>query len=89
MTLASNVFAHADNLEEMASCMIKLLKKWKYYCRSSDLPRMLKDLTFDNIYHEHVNYWSLTTLIKFFSKFNCNVYKAELIDTHGGLYVFI
>ena len=21
---------------------------------------------------------------KIFSKFNCNVYKAELIDTHGG-----
>ena len=85
LILASNVFAHADNLEEMASCMIKLLKKnGNIIVEVQYLPRMLKDLTFDNIYHEHVNYWSLTTLIKFFSKFNCNVYKAELIDTHGG-----
>ena len=27
----------------------------------------LKDLTFDNIYHEHYNYWSLTSLVNFFN----------------------
>ena len=85
LILASNVFAHADNLEEMATCMIKLLKNnGNIVVEVQYLPRMLKDLTFDNIYHEHVNYWSLTTLIKFFSKFKCTVYKADLIDTHGG-----
>ena len=41
-------------------------------------------LTFDNIYHEHVNYWSLTTLITFF--FIMSV--AEKIKTHI-YYVFI
>ena len=30
----------------------------------------LKDLTFDNIYHEHYNYWSLTSLVYFFNQFN-------------------
>ena len=29
----------------------------------------IKDLTFDNIYHEHYNYWSLTSLK--FSLTNC------------------
>jgi hypothetical protein len=44
----------------------------------------LKDLTFDNIYHEHYNYWSLTSLINFFNQFNVTIYKAEKINTHGG-----
>ena len=44
----------------------------------------LKDLTFDNIYHEHYNYWSLTSLVNFFKQFSAVLYKAEKIDTHGG-----
>ena len=44
----------------------------------------LKDLTFDNIYHEHYNYWSLTSLINFFKQFKVKIFKVEKIDTHGG-----
>ena len=44
----------------------------------------LKDLTFDNIYHEHYNYWSLTSLINFFKQFQVKIFKAEKIGTHGG-----
>ena len=50
----------------------------------------LKDLTFDNIYHEHYNYWSLTSLINFFKQFDVKIFKAETINTHGGsLRVFL
>ena len=44
----------------------------------------LKDLTFDNIYHEHYNYWSLTSLVNFFNQFNAKIFKSEKVDTHGG-----
>ena len=44
----------------------------------------LKDLTFDNIYHEHYNYWSLTSLVYFFNQLNAKIYKSEKVDTHGG-----
>ena len=44
----------------------------------------LKDLTFDNIYHEHYNYWSLTSLVNFFNQFKAKIYKSEKVDTHGG-----
>ena len=44
----------------------------------------LKDLTFDNIYHEHYNYWSLTSLINFFNQFDAQIYKSEKVNTHGG-----
>ena len=44
----------------------------------------LKDVTFDNIYHEHYNYWSLISLTNFFDQFEAKIYKAEKISTHGG-----
>ena len=85
LILASNVFAHSDNLKEMAECMIKLLKKdGTIVIEVQYLLNTLKDLTFDNIYHEHYNYWSLTSLINFFKQFNLTIFKAQRVNTHGG-----
>ena len=83
--LASNVFAHSDKLKEMAECMFKLLnRKGTIIIEVQYLLNTLKDLTFDNIYHEHYNYWSLTSLINFFDQFESKIYRAEKINTHGG-----
>ena len=85
LILASNVFAHSDKLKEMAECMLSLLsKKGTIIIEVQYLMDTLKDLTFDNIYHEHYNYWSLTSLINFFNKFDAKIFKSERIDTHGG-----
>jgi len=83
--LASNVFAHSDKLKEMATCMLKLLKnKGTIIIEVQYLLNTLKDLTFDNIYHEHYNYWSLTSLVNFFKQYKAKIVKAEKINTHGG-----
>ena len=83
--LASNVFAHSDNLREMAECMIKLLKKnGTIIIEVQYLLNTLKDLTFDNIYHEHYNYWSVTSLMNFFADLPVRIFKVEKINTHGG-----
>jgi nucleoside-diphosphate-sugar epimerase len=85
LILASNVFAHSDNLKEMAECMISLLsKKGTIIIEVQYLLNTLKDLTFDNIYHEHYNYWSLTSLNNFFERLNVVIFKVEKINTHGG-----
>ena len=85
LILASNVFAHSDKLKEMAECMFKLLsKKGIIIIEVQYLMNTLKDLTFDNIYHEHYNYLSLTSLINFFNQFEATIFKSEKIDTHGG-----
>jgi nucleoside-diphosphate-sugar epimerase len=85
LILASNVFAHSDKLKEMAECMLSLLsKKGTIVIEVQYLMNMLKDLTFDNIYHEHYNYWSLTSLVYFFKQFNAKIIKSEKVDTHGG-----
>jgi len=85
LILASNVFAHSDNLKEMTECMISLLSnKGTIVIEVQYLLNTLKDVTFDNIYHEHYNYWSLISLINFFKQYNVKIYKAEKINTHGG-----
>ena len=78
LILASNVFAHSDKLKEMAECMFHLLnKKGVIIIEVQYLMNTLKDLTFDNIYHEHYNYWSLTSLVNFFKQFDANIFRAE------------
>ncbi len=85
LILASNVFAHSDKLKEMAECMLKLLgKNGTIVIEIQYLINTLKDLTFDNIYHEHYNYWSLTSLVNFFKQFDAKIVRAEKINTHGG-----
>ncbi len=85
LILASNVFAHSDKLKEMAECMLKLLgKNGVIIIEVQYLMNTLKDLTFDNIYHEHYNYWSLTSLTNFFNQFGATIYKSERVETHGG-----
>ena len=85
LILASNVFAHSDDLKEMGECILKLLSKnGTAIIEVQYLLKTLKDLTFDNIYHEHYNYWSLTSIKNFFDNLGGKIYKAEEINTHGG-----
>jgi nucleoside-diphosphate-sugar epimerase len=85
LILASNVFAHSDKLKEMAECMLSLLsKQGTIIIEVQYLVNTLQDLTFDNIYHEHYNYWSLTSLTNFFNQFGAKIFRCEKIDTHGG-----
>jgi hypothetical protein len=85
IVLASNVFAHSDKLKLMAECMLKLIKKnGTIIIEVQYLMNTLKDVTFDNIYHEHYNYWSLTSLVNFFNNLSAKIYRAQIVDTGGG-----
>ena len=82
---AFNVFAHGDGLKEILVNAEKLLKNdGEFIFEIQYLLRTIKDLTFDNIYHEHVNYWCLLSIMKFFENSNMKVYKVKEVDTHGG-----
>ena len=75
------------NLKLMAKCMLKLIKKnGTIIIEVQYLMNTLKDVTFDNIYHEHYNYWSLISLVNFFNNLSATIYRAEKIDTSWWLY---
>jgi len=85
LVTASNVFAHSDKLHEMTLNAFDLLDQHgSFVVEVQYLLSTLRDLTFDNIYHEHTNYWSVTSINNFFSNMNLSVYKVEYVDTHGG-----
>lgn len=85
LVTASNVFAHSDKLSEMAESAFNLLEDGgSFVVEVQYLLATIKDLTFDNIYHEHTNYWSVTSIDNFFRGMGVFVYRVEYIDTHGG-----
>lgn len=82
---AFNVFAHSDYLKDIAESSFELLKDdGVFIIEVQSLGAMIDEMLFDNVYHEHVNYWSVTNLIKFFKELSLNVNDFEKVDTHGG-----
>ena len=45
---------------------------------------LLKTVQYDTIYHEHLRYYSLTSLKYLFNKHNLEIFDAKKISTHGG-----
>ena len=63
---AFNVFAHSDGLKEILNNVESLLKDdGEFIFEVQYILRTIKDLTFDNIYHEHFNYWCLIAILNF------------------------
>ena len=85
IVVASNVFAHLDEYHDIIENIKSLLSEnGTYIVEVQYFADMIKDMTFDNIYHEHVLYYTVHSMINLFDKHNMNVYKVEKIPTHGG-----
>lgn len=85
LVTASNVFAHSDELVNICNESFRLLQDdGSFIVEVQYLLDTINDLTFDNIYHEHVNYWSVTSINNFFKNLGFYVYDIEHINTHGG-----
>jgi len=82
---AFNVFAHSDKLKDLANDAFSLLKEdGVFIIEVQSLAEMIEKNLFDNVYHEHVNYWSLTNLVSFFEKLGFFVNNFQKVETHGG-----
>ena len=63
---AFNVFAHNDRLREILNNIEELLSdSGEFIFEVQYILRTIEDLTFDNVYHEHVNYWCVLSVLKF------------------------
>ena len=82
---ANNVFAHVPDLRDFALGVKNILSnKGLFIFEVSYLVDVLKKLTFDTIYHEHMSYHSLKPLIKFFHSINLEVIDFDLVEAQGG-----
>ncbi len=82
---ATNVFAHIDNVEQLMKNINKIIKKDGVFITESHyLVSLIKTVQYDTIYHEHLRYYSLTSLNYLFEKYNFKVFHAKEINSHGG-----
>ncbi len=82
---ANNVFAHCNDLIGIINGVkILLSENGVFIFEVSYLVDVLKKTLFDTIYHEHLSYHSVIPLINFFKSNGMELFKVELINTHGG-----
>jgi SAM-dependent methyltransferase len=88
---ANNVLAHIADINGFVSGIEHLLKPNGICVVEVPYVVDLVDHTeFDTIYHEHLYYYSLSSLISLFSRNGLTVYDVERIPIHGGsLRVFV
>ena len=82
---ANNVFAHADNLNQMAESVRALLAPDGVFTfEVSYLVDVYSDTLFDTIYHEHLSYHSVKPLVAFFFRHGLELFRVDRVPSHGG-----
>ena len=85
MITATNVLAHFKNVHEAMECIKQLLRPDGIFISESGyFFSMLEELQYDSIHHEHLRYYTLTTLDVLFKKHGLEIIHAKHIPTHGG-----
>jgi hypothetical protein len=80
-----NLLANIDDLNKFMKDLLILTSKNTYIViESFSLLGIVKDNLFDNIYHEHLSYFSIENLKFFFKKYDLNIIYAEHNDIKGG-----
>jgi len=82
---ANNVFAHINDMHDITKAIKKLLKpNGVFIFEVHYIGSLIDEVQYDMIYHEHIYYYSLITLQKFFSKFDLEIFNIKPIPIHGG-----
>jgi len=88
---AAGVFYHIPDLDNVVEGVRVLLSDdGVFVVQANYLFDMLEKNSFDNIYHEHLHYYSLKPLTVLFRQFDMEVFHAERNSIHGGsLVIFV
>ena len=82
---ATNVFAHITEVNKLIRNIKNcLVSDGVFISESHYLLPLIETNQYDTIYHEHLRYYSLTSLNYLLSKHQLEIFKAERINTHGG-----
>ncbi|MDP9321881.1 MAG: class I SAM-dependent methyltransferase [Chloroflexota bacterium] len=82
---ATNVFAHIEDVHEVIRAVLELLDDDGLFITESHYwLALVETLQYDTIYHEHLRYYSLTSLRNLLAMHDLEVVHAKRIPTHGG-----
>ncbi|EMF88669.1 methionine biosynthesis protein MetW-like protein [Leptospira santarosai str. ST188] len=81
----NNLYANIDDLHSFTEGLEFLLSpNGVVVIESSYLGDMVDNMVFDFIYHEHLSYFSILPLIKFFDSFDMRLIHLQHVGTKGG-----
>lgn len=85
LLIGNNVLAHVPNINDFVSGLKILLNPQGVI--TMEFPHLMKlidQVQFDTIYHEHFSYFSLICVEEIFSAHGLKIFDVEEIPTHGG-----
>ena len=85
LVLARNVLAHVADLQGMVAGIRRLLAPDGIAV--VEVPHLLnlyRELQYDQVYHEHIGYHSLDSIVRLFERQRMNVFDVENASIHGG-----
>lgn len=85
LIVANNVFAHSHKIRNITKGISKILNQnGVFIFEVHDSKNIILNNQFDMIYHEHVLYYTLTSIKNLLSQFNLKIFDVKFIPTHGG-----
>jgi SAM-dependent methyltransferase len=83
--IANNILGHVDKLNDFIKGIKILLKDDGVFV--FEVPhalKLIKNLEFDTVYHEHLSYFFITPLHKWLRKNELEIFHIQKQDVHGG-----
>lgn len=85
LVTATNVFAHIEDVNEIVEDILALLTDDGIFVSESHyLVSLVETLQYDTVYHEHLRYYSLSSLKYLLERHGLEIIHAKQIPTHGG-----
>lgn len=85
LIVANNVYAHADELDDITKGITQLLDDdGVFIFEVSYLLDIVDKFVFDTIYHEHLSYHSIKPFVQFFQSHGLQLFDVKSIGTKGG-----
>jgi hypothetical protein len=85
LVVANNVFAHVPQLGDFTEGLRALLaRQGVLTIEAPHLLRLLEEVQFDTIYHEHFSYYSLHAARRVLAAHDLELFDVEELETHGG-----
>lgn len=82
---AANVFAHIEDINGVLENIVSLLQpNGVFISESHYLYSLIETIQYDTIYHEHLRYYSLTSLNYLLKAHGLSIFHVKQIPTHGG-----
>jgi methylation protein EvaC len=83
--VSSFSFAHIDDMVDVMRGVQELLKDdGVFIFEVYYLGIVIDEMQYDMIYHEHMSYYSLTALMKFFTRFDMEIFEVKHIPLRAG-----